>query len=66
MQSDVGKQGRRDSALPLSAGPHNVGVQAQMTDIHKASTSVAFPRAVVAGTPDVTTHGTLTALVLKQ
>ena len=53
-------------ALPLPAGDHIVGVQAQMTDIHKMSTSTLFPRALVAGTSDSTAHGTLTAIVLKQ
>jgi hypothetical protein len=53
-------------ALPLPAGVHTVGVQAQMTDIHKASSSPSFPRAQVAGTADTTVHGTLTAIVLNK
>jgi hypothetical protein len=53
-------------ALPLSAGSHTVGVQAQMTAINKAPASTSFPRAIVAGTPDSTAHGTLTAVVVKQ
>jgi len=53
-------------ALPLAAGTHSVGVQAQMTGIDKAPTSASFPRAIVAGTADLTSHGTLTAIVVKQ
>ena len=53
-------------ALTLAPGDHMVGVQAQMTDIHRLSAATPFPRALVAGTPDSTAHGTLTAIVLKQ
>jgi hypothetical protein len=53
-------------ALPLSAGSHSVGVQAQMTRNEKAGTSAAWPRAIVGGTEIETSHGTLTAIVMKQ
>jgi hypothetical protein len=53
-------------ATTLLPGVHIVAVNAQLTDIHKASASPTFPRALVGAAANASTHGTLTAVVLKQ
>ena len=53
-------------AVPLSAGDHTVGVQAQLSGIDQANPSTGFPHAFVGETAGSPSHGTLTAVVLKQ
>ena len=53
-------------ALTLPAGDHNVGVQAQLADIHRMNSALPFPRAIVGGAANTVGHGTLTAVVLNK
>jgi hypothetical protein len=53
-------------ATTLAAGTHNVAVDATLIDMHRQASSGAFPRAWVGGAETTDTHGTLTAVVLKQ
>ena len=53
-------------ATTLSPGVHTVGVDAMLSGIHRLNTANPFPRAFVGGAGTTGTHGTLTAVVLKQ